>query len=111
MSQRTAKVESLVRQTVARMLVELRPEASAKATVTSVEAARDLKLAVVWISVLEFDQGKRQQTFAEVEELRDRIQSELASIMTSKFTPRLSFKLDNSSQHADTIERLIKKLD
>jgi len=109
MSQRTEKVESLVKQTVATaMVTELGPKA-ALITVTSVDVAPDLKHAVVWLGILAEDL-KRQKLFDETLEVRPQLQAAVAGIMTTKYIPKLELRLDTGGDYAEHINRIIREL-
>ena len=109
MTQRTEKVESLVKQTVATALVvELGP-AAARVTVTAVTVSPDLKHAIVWLGIIESDK-KRQGLFEEVIEVRPALQAAVAKIMTTKYIPKLELKLDTGGDYAEHINRIIREL-
>lgn len=109
MSRRTEKVESLVQQTVAAELTKQMGSNGAKITVTRVDVSPDMRNANVWISVLA--EGTQQQDiYNEALSLRFDAQRELASVMTSKFVPRLHFKLDTGGEYFDRITRILKEL-
>ncbi|HSH31923.1 MAG TPA: ribosome-binding factor A [Candidatus Saccharimonadales bacterium] len=107
MTQRTAKVESLIRQTVAGQVRELMEVAAAHVTVTAVDAAPDLRNATVWFGITA---GNEDKVFAELLELRATIQRHLAKVMTTKFVPKLTFQLDSGGAYAQRIEQLMKGL-
>jgi ribosome-binding factor A len=105
MSQRVAKVESVIREVVATALSEHLEADGARVTVTRVDAAPDLRSAVVWIGLLgegDSDLWKR------VEAERTAVQSALAGRMTTKFVPRLQLKRDTGGEYAQHIEELLK---
>jgi ribosome-binding factor A len=109
MSQRVAKVESLILQVVARALIEQLDQDAASVTVTRVDAAPDLKTATVWIGLLG---GAKAQdvAWARVERVRGDLQGALASAMTTKFVPRLKFMRDTGGEYAAEIDRLLRKI-
>jgi len=109
MSQRTEKVESLVRQTVASALVAELGPAVARVTVTGVDVAPDLKQAIVWLGILGKD-AERQSLFEQVQAVRPRLQSAVAKTMTTKYVPRLELKLDAGGDYAQHINRIIREL-
>lgn len=108
MSQRIAKVESLVQQTVAAAMPEVLGPVAANVTVTGVDVSPDLRNATVWLGVVGAD---TQATLAEVEQLRPQLQSKLAAAMTTKFVPRLHLRLDAGGQYAEHINRLLHDID
>lgn len=109
MTQRVAKVESLIQQVVATALVQLLDADSAAVTVTRVDAAPDLRSAVVWIGLLG-DGARQDALWARIERERHELQEAVAQHMTTKFVPRLTFKRDTGGEYAAEIDRLLKKI-
>lgn len=110
MSQRIAKVESLVQQVVAAGLAELLEVEAARITVTGVDVAPDLHHATVWVGILADDESGQQELFGKVEARRGELQRRLASTMTTKFIPKIMFKIDTGGQYAEHINRLLGNL-
>jgi ribosome-binding factor A len=109
MSQRVAKVESLIQQLVARALVEQLERDAAAVTVTRVDSSPDLKNAVVWIGML----GKanaQDQIWAHIERKKGDLQAAVADAMSTKFVPRLHFKRDSGGEYAAEIDRLLRQI-
>lgn len=109
MSQRTEKVESLVKQTVASAMVHELGPVIARVTITTVTVSPDLKQATVWLGIVESDQ-KRQAVFEEVQAVRPALQAAVAKIMTTKYIPKLVLKLDTGGDYAEHINRIIREL-
>ncbi len=110
MSQRIAKVESQVQQMVAAGLLEyLDRGVAAIVTVTRVDAAPDLRHAIVWLGVLG-DQTGQEKILAQVLEVKVELQQAVAKRSTAKFVPRLTFKLDTGGEHAADIDLLLRQL-
>lgn len=109
MSQRVAKVESLIQQVVATALSELLDRDGAAVTVTRVDAAPDLRNATVWIGLLG-DDATANRLWEHIERERGELQAALGSRMTTKFVPRLHFKRDTGGEYAAEIDRLLKQL-
>lgn len=103
MSQRIAKVESLVRQTVAPQMVELMGSEGALVTVTAVDVSPDLRHADIWIGIVNDD----ELVFERVLEQRSELQRQLASVMTTKFVPKINLRHDSGGRYADHINRLL----
>src|SRR6266403_4264217 len=91
MSQRVAKVESLIQQVVARKLVELLEADAAGVTVTRVDAAPDMRNATVWVGLLG-NAAVQDRLWKHVERERGDLQLALGAHMTTKFVPHLNFK-------------------
>jgi len=108
MSQRVAKVESLIQMVVASALPQLLERDAAAVTVTRVDAAPDLRQATVWIGVLG-DETAAATVWQRLEHVRGQLQDELARNMTTKFVPRLALKRDTGGEYAVEIERLLRE--
>jgi ribosome-binding factor A len=110
MTQRRAKVESLLQHQVAANLVELLPNYRAQVTVTGVDVAADLKNATIWLSVLPTGNTDEAEIIAEIDGIRAEVQERVATYMATKFVPRLAFKVDRGVEYAEHIERVLKEL-
>jgi ribosome-binding factor A len=104
MSERTRKVASLVRQIVATEIVEniTAPEI----TVTDVDVSPDLRTAIVWIGLL--NQSRQDELLARIEDHRPDVQARIAKSLTTKFVPKISFRLDDGLDHALRINEIIR---
>jgi ribosome-binding factor A len=109
MSQRVAKVESVVQQVVARAFVELLERDAAAVTVTRVDAAPDLRNANVWVGLLG-DERSQERLWKLLLAIRHDVQVRLGEHMTTKFVPMLHFKQDTGGAYAEEIDRLLKGL-
>jgi ribosome-binding factor A len=108
-TQRVAKFESLVQQVVAEQIRDQLGPDSAQITVTRVDAAPDLRNAIVWIGLL--TTGIRSERLWEsLERSRGPIQSKLAARLTTKFVPHLHLRADTGGAYAAEIDRLLKGL-
>jgi ribosome-binding factor A len=108
-SQRVAKVESLIQQVVATAVIAELGQDAARITVTRVDAAPDLRNANVWVGLL----GTEQQQDKLMAKLLDRhaeFQVALGRKMVTKFVPHLHFRRDTGGAYAAEIDRLLKRL-
>lgn len=108
MSQRIAKVESLVRQVVAEELLHLAD--SARYTVTAVDVSPDMRQADVWIGIIAADKPAEVRLFEAAAEERARVQAALAARMTTKFVPKIHLKHDTGGEYAERISKLIDSI-
>ena len=109
MSQRVAKVESLIQQVVAAGLNEYLEGDAASVTVTRVDAAPDLRNATIWIGLL----GKevaQERLWRRIENLRGELQRATSSKLTMKYVPHLHLRRDTGGAYAAEIEHLLKNL-
>jgi ribosome-binding factor A len=109
MSQRVAKVESLVQHVIAAALSELLEKDAAAVTVTRVDASPDLRNASVWIGLLG-DVSKQDKLWGRIEGLSGALQASLNGKFAMKFVPRLHFRRDTGGEYAAEIDRLLRGL-
>jgi ribosome-binding factor A len=109
MSQRVAKVESLIQQVVATALVSLLERDSAAVTVTRVDASPDLRNASIWIGLL--GDAKAQDTlWSRIEGGRGQLQAAVNAKMMMKFVPHVHLRRDTGGAYAAEIDRLLRGL-
>jgi ribosome-binding factor A len=109
MSQRIAKIESLIQHVVAAGLTELLERDAAAITVTRVDVSPDMRNAIIWLGILG-SEAETERLFNRVLGCRPELQAVVAGRLTTKFVPRLSLKLDTGGAYAADIERLLKSL-
>jgi len=110
MSVRTEKVASLIKELMSEIIQRnFRMEEFGLVTVTEVRMSQDLKIAKVHVSVFG-DAEKKKNLLAHLEVEKGAIRSELGHGLSLKFTPMVSFYLDESLDYAMRIESLINKI-
>ena len=77
-------------------------------TVTEVRLSRDLKYGDVWVSVYG-DTDLRSQAIGLLREESKRIRYLLASAVHLRHIPELRFKLDETLDHAERIDRILEE--
>lgn len=109
MAHRIDKVENLIKEEVSMIfLYKLVEPELGLVTITNVKVSPDLKIAKVYISVL--DREKRDMVLSKVQAKTGFIRSELAHRIKIKFTPELRFFIDDTLDYVEKIEGLIKKI-
>ncbi len=78
-------------------------------SVVSVEATRDLKSARVYVSVLGEDIDIRN-TLEGLRSARSYFQREMGHRMSSRYTPVITFFLDDSIEYSNRIDRILSEL-
>ncbi|MCX6135685.1 MAG: 30S ribosome-binding factor RbfA [Ignavibacteriales bacterium] len=110
MSVRTEKVASLIKEVMSEIIQQnFRMEEFGLVTVTEVRMSQDLKIAKVFVSVFG-DAEKKKNLLAHLAVEKGSIRSELGHSLNLKFTPTLSFYLDESLDYAMRIEDLLNKI-
>jgi ribosome-binding factor A len=77
-------------------------------TVTEVDVSDDLKLARVYISIMK--EEERKASMEVLGAARKFIRSELGKRLRMKAIPSLEFKLDNTLEYGDRIDKLLKEV-
>ena len=109
MSHRLEQVSSLLQQDVAALIrrdLEFAP--GVIVGVARVVLGPDLKFARIYISVL--PGSVSEKVLKQLQSNRITIQKQLVANLTMKFTPKISFSLDNTESQASRIESLIDSL-
>ena len=109
MSHRIDKVESLIKEEISLIFLnKLRDTDIGFVTITNVKMSPDLRIAKVYISVL--DRENRESVLKKINSFSGLIRSELAHRIKIKFTPELKFYIDDTLDYVEKIEGLLKKI-
>lgn len=110
MSVRVEKVSSLVKELVGEIFQQnFSMEQYGLVTVTEVRMSPDLKIAKVYVSIFG-DAERKKKTLGMLEGQKSFVRSELGHNLHLKFTPSLSFYLDETLDHAMKIEDILHKI-
>ncbi len=110
MSIRTERVASLIKEEIGAILIrEYSGTGIGFTTVTDVRMTPDLKIARVYVSVFG-GAAAQAKTMTMLETEKQHIRGLVASRLTMKFIPALQFYLDDTLDHVDRINTLIKKI-
>jgi ribosome-binding factor A len=110
MSQRTDRVDELLRQEIGRILAkEVQDPHIGFATVTDVETTPDLRHARVWVSVIG-GAPERAETLAALERAMGFVRHELGVRLRIKRIPALHVALDDSAARGTRVLRIIEEL-
>lgn len=111
MSRRTERVESLIQIELGeQILKKLKDPRIGFVTITRVNVAPDLKSARIYYSVL----GKEKEKLdagAALEHAKGFLQHQIAVSLKLRFTPKLSFHLDESLDESIRIDQILKTLE
>jgi ribosome-binding factor A len=106
---RSQRVSDLIREEVADIIMyRLKDPRIGFVTVTGVDMTDDLKLARVFVSVL--NKEDREQTLEILNDAKPFIRSALGKRLKMKFTPTVEFRLDTSIEYGSKIDSLLKKI-
>jgi len=106
---RMRKVNELMREVIAEEMNKLKDPRLGFVTVTDVRTAPDLRRATVYFSVLDPDDAKG--TLEALQSSHHRIQRAIANQAHLKYTPVLTFQLDDALERGLRISQLLHDLE
>lgn len=110
-TRRTAKVAEAIRQVISRaILFGVRDPRVKNVTVLSVETPTDLRTSKVYVSVLG-DEKIARLTMKGLEACRGFLQGKIAEILDLRYTPVLTFILDDGIKKSAEASLILRKLD
>lgn len=111
MSQRTDRVDELLRQEIGAILArEVADPRIGFATVTDVETTRDLSHAKVWVSVIG-DPTERRETLAALDRAMGFVRRELGVRLRLRRIPELHVELDGSMERGTRVLKILDELE
>ena len=84
------------------------PSVTGMVSVTRVKVTPDLKYAKIWVSIL--NAKNTQETLEGLKKSAGYIRSELAKRINLRFTPELSFVIDDSLEYGAKIDNILKDI-
>ncbi len=111
MSQRTDRVDELLRQEITAILAkEIADPEIGFATVTDVETAPDLRNARVWVSVIGTE-AERSASVRALQRAMGFVRRELGTRLRLKRIPELHVRIDDSAERGTRVLRLLDELE
>jgi ribosome-binding factor A len=111
MSQRTERVDELLRQEIGLILArEAKDPRIGFATITEVETTPDLRHARVWVSVIG-SESERTETVAALQHAMHFVRRELGTRLRLRRIPELHVRLDDSLERGTRVLHLIQELE
>jgi ribosome-binding factor A len=109
MSFRLEKISHLIKEEISLIfLYQLKDPGLGLITITNVKVSPDLRIAKIYLSILEKD--KRKITMEKIQTISGLIRNKLANRISIKFVPELKFFLDDTLDYVEKIDNLIKKI-
>ncbi|GIW98651.1 MAG: ribosome-binding factor A [Pirellulaceae bacterium] len=109
-SRRLLKAAEAIREVVSMaILTEIRDPRVRNVTVTSVEVAPDMRSAKVFVSVMG-DLGRQQLCLRGLNNAAGFLQAKIASRIDTRYTPRLTFSLDDGVKKSLEVARILKQI-
>ena len=110
MSRRTARVAEAIRQAVSQgILFELKDPRVTGVTVTKVEVPADLRSAKVFVSLMG-SESEQKRTYHGLTSARGFLQRKIGDRLDLRYTPVLSFVIDDSVKKSLEISRLLTEV-
>jgi ribosome-binding factor A len=111
MSQRTERVDELLRQEIGSILTrDVADPRIGFVTITEVETEPDLRHAKVWVSVIG-QRGERNETIAALSRAMPFVRRELGRRLRLKRIPDLHVRLDDSAERGTRVLHLLHELE
>jgi len=111
MSQRTDRIDELLRQEISQLLTrEVADPGVGFATVTDVETSNDLAHARVWVSVIGSAE-ERQRTIEALQRAMPFIRHELGKRLRIRRIPQFSVRLDESIERGSRVIQILNELE
>ena len=111
MSQRTDRVDELLRQEIGTLLArEVADPRIGFATITDVETSPDLRHAKVWVSVIG-QPAERDQTMRALQHALPFVRHELGSRIRLRRIPELQLRGDDTAQRGTRVLQLLAELE
>ena len=108
-SHRVDKVEQLIKEQISHILLhKLQDDDLGFITVTDVKVSADLKIAKIYLSVLQKE--RRDYVLDKINQRLGFIRTELAHRIRIKFVPELKFFIDDTLDYVEKIEGLIYEI-
>ena len=109
-SQRQRQVAELIHPEISQLIqYSTRDPRLGFVTVTGVDVTPDLRLARVYVSVLG-DEKEAKDTLKVLAGAANYFRREMKETLSLRYIPELTFKLDNSLERGDRIEKLLDSL-
>ncbi len=111
MTRRTERVNELVREEISDLLQrEIKdPRFTGLVSVTDVHVSPDLRHARVFVSIMGSEE-ERKETFSALTAASHFIRKELGKRMTTRHTPELDFRLDDSLERGAHLADLMRQI-
>ncbi len=111
MTRRAERVSNLIRQEISELLQEQinDPRLTVFISVTRVSITDDLRQAKIYVSVLE-DNINKNEVLNGFKAATGFLRKELASRLTLRYIPELTFQFDNSIEYGTKVLRLIEQV-
>jgi len=106
---RSQRVRDLLREEIADIIFfKVKDPRIGFLTVTGVDVTDDLKIAIVYVSILK--EEEKQSTLDILQAAKSFIRTELSKRLKMKFIPSIDFRLDTSIEYGNRIDQLLGEI-
>ncbi len=109
MKHRMLRINEVVKRELSGIIAREMSFTGALVSINHVDVTSDLKNAHVFVSVLESDSG--ESVLGKLASHRATLQAELARHVTMKYTPHLTFHLDDSIQRGARVIEILQEIE
>ncbi len=109
MNTRLLRVNELVRRELSTIIAREMTFENVLVTINQVDVTPDLKNAHVFVSVL--GKGSAPAVIAQLQTNRAVLQAEMAKTVVLKYTPHLTFHLDDSIERGDRVFKILQEIE
>ncbi|RKY39868.1 MAG: 30S ribosome-binding factor RbfA [Candidatus Omnitrophota bacterium] len=106
---RCLRIAEFIHQEIVEVLRKMEVPEKSLFTITKVGVNRDMRIAVVYFSVLG-GEGERKAILSYLEEISPYLRREVGKRMRVRYIPRIRFRFDPSLEYSDRISELIEKV-
>lgn len=108
---RIRRFNELIRQELSSLLLRrVRDPRLSAVTITEVDTTADLRIARIYISVLDDDEETRQEALHSIQGAAGFLRRELAHVLQVRHTPELDFRLDESARYGERIDQVLEQI-
>jgi len=108
MKNRIDRINSLIKEKIADILLREVSIKDVLITVQNVDTTKDLKYAKIKVSIMPFE--KSEEVLEILKKQIPKIQRQLNEIIKIKFVPKIIFEIDKSGVRANRVEEILKEL-
>lgn len=106
---RSQRLSILLREEIADIIMrKVKDPRIGFVTVTDVDLSEDLKIAHVFVSVM--NEEEKETTLEILNSAKGLVRSEVSKRVRIKFIPAIDFRIDKSIEYGDRIDRLLKEI-
>lgn len=109
-TRRTVRVAETYKAELSRLLSRQKSLEGMLITVTHVDITPDLRQAFVYVSSLN-QQLQEEEVIASLNSIRKELQHDIVKRVVIKYTPKISFRFDDTIERGDHVMNLLNELD